>query len=335
MLARRRGHVVQRRRAARRAPRRRDEPASRRAPVRRRCSDRGGGLVRLGRDAAPFATVLGPRWRRRLAAGARRARARAPRGRHRRSVPASRCATRRRSTPTSGAACRSSSASSSSSCCSTAATDCSAELRISEGTLTAALVHPREVFAPGDPRSRPPRSSSCTTTRAATRRRRPRTRRSPSGCAGPASCSASACSTTWSSARDASSAWPRRGAGERSERDVVVLGERRGRHVLAAPRSRPPRGASRAAAAQELHALRDDLGDVALVAVLVVVLPGADRALDVDLAALLQVLAARLAPAFPTRRRCATRCAPGAGPPGRSRPRWWRRGSAPRPARCP
>ena len=37
---------------------------------------------------------------------------------------------------------------SSSSSCSTAATDCIAELRISEGTLTAALVHPREVFAP-------------------------------------------------------------------------------------------------------------------------------------------------------------------------------------------
>src|SRR5262249_56321132 len=28
---------------------------------------RSGGLVRLGRDTAPFAAVLGPRWRRRLA----------------------------------------------------------------------------------------------------------------------------------------------------------------------------------------------------------------------------------------------------------------------------
>src|SRR5439155_1291654 len=48
------------------------------------------------------------------------------------------------------------------------------------------------------------------------------------------------------------------------------------------------------AAAQELHALRDDLGDVAAVAFLVVVLAGADCALDVDLPALGQVLAAGL-----------------------------------------
>ena len=50
------------------------------------------------------------------------------------------------------------------------------EVRVSEGSLTAALVHPREVFAPGDPRRRRPRSSSSTTIRAAIRRRRPRTR---------------------------------------------------------------------------------------------------------------------------------------------------------------
>lgn len=107
----------------------------------------GGGLVRLGRDAAPFATVLGPRWRRRLAV----VRAALELGRRAAGTPlgpgepmrdaAAVYAHFRGRLP-----------------------QCEreqffvllldgrnrliAELRISEGTLTAALVHPREVFAP-------------------------------------------------------------------------------------------------------------------------------------------------------------------------------------------
>ena len=106
-----------------------------------------GGLVRLGRDAAPFATVLGPRWRRRLAV----VRAALELGRRAAGTPlgpgepmrdaAAVYAHFRGRLP-----------------------QCEreqffvllldgrnrliAELRISEGTLTAALVHPREVFAP-------------------------------------------------------------------------------------------------------------------------------------------------------------------------------------------
>src|SRR5207248_5765994 len=53
--------------------------------------------------------------------------------------------------------------------------------------------------------------------------------------------------------------------------------------------------AAAAAPSEELHPLRDDLGDVPPVAVLVVVLAGADGALDVHLAPLGEVLAARLA----------------------------------------
>jgi hypothetical protein len=60
----------------------------------------------------------------------------------------------------------------------------------------------------------------------------------------------------------------------------------------------PPRPAARAvtaaAAPEELDALGDHLGDVALLAFLVVVLAAPDRALDEDLAALVQVLAAAL-----------------------------------------
>ncbi len=80
------------------------------------------------------------------------------------------------------------------------------EVRVSEGSLTAALVHPREVFAPairaaaaalilvhnhpsGDPT---PSAEDCAITR-----RRPRTAPSPSACVRRASWSASACSTTW------------------------------------------------------------------------------------------------------------------------------------------
>src|SRR5262249_33459068 len=80
-----------------------------------------------------------------------------------------------------------------------------------------------------------------------------------------------------------------------SEGNVVVLRHRRGGHVLAAA---VLAGAARRVAAtapEELDALGDDLGGGALVPVLVVVLSCADRALDVHLPALLQVLAARLA----------------------------------------
>ncbi len=106
-----------------------------------------GGIVRLGRDAAQFAALLGPRWRRRLAL----VRAGLELGRRAAATPL-----------VLGEALR----------------DAGAvyghlggrlaqlerevflvllldgrnrllgELRISEGTLTAALVHPREVFAP-------------------------------------------------------------------------------------------------------------------------------------------------------------------------------------------
>src|SRR5690606_7587438 len=53
--------------------------------------------------------------------------------------------------------------------------------------------------------------------------------------------------------------------------------------------------AALAAAAEHLHLVGDDLGDVALLAVLAGELVVADRALDVDLAALAQVLAGDLA----------------------------------------
>ncbi len=109
-----------------------------------RCS---GGLLRLGRDPAPFATLLGPRWRRRLAL------VRAAMELGRRSA----CTPLVPGTPMRDAA-------------SVYAHFCGrlshwererfflllldgrnrlmTELCISEGTLTAALVHPREVFAP-------------------------------------------------------------------------------------------------------------------------------------------------------------------------------------------
>jgi DNA repair protein RadC len=108
---------------------------------------RSGGVVRLGRDTAPFAALLGPRWRWRLAL----VRAALELGRRAAATPL-----------VFGEALR----------------DAAAvyghvggrlaqlerevflvllldgrnrllgEVRISEGTLTAALVHPREVFAP-------------------------------------------------------------------------------------------------------------------------------------------------------------------------------------------
>src|SRR5207247_12186 len=80
-------------------------------------------------------------------------------------------------------------------------------------------------------------------------------------------------------------------------RDVVVLGRGRGadRRLLGGRHAARRLGAGAAPpAAQELHTLRDDLGDVAAVAFLVVVLAGAGRALDVDLPALGEGLAAGL-----------------------------------------
>jgi DNA repair protein RadC len=121
------------------------------APAARRVAEellgRSGGVVRLGRDAAPFADLLGPRWRRRLAvvrAGlelGRRAActplvlgvpmrdAAAVYGHFRGRLPQAEreqffvlLLDGRNRLVT--------------------------ELRVSEGTLTTALVHPREVFAP-------------------------------------------------------------------------------------------------------------------------------------------------------------------------------------------
>src|SRR5204863_9279537 len=114
-------------------------------------------------------------------------------------------------------------------------------------------------------------------------------------------------------------AWRRRGGGDRcnppaddapregarlydarSERNVVVFrcGRGAGRRLLGGSRAAWRLGAA-PAAAQELHALRDDLGDVAAVAFLFVVLAGAGWRLDVDLPALGQVLAAGLRPFAP------------------------------------
>jgi DNA repair protein RadC len=108
---------------------------------------RSGGLLRLGRDAAPFAALLGPRWRRRLAM----VRAAMELGRRAAGTPlvlgdpmrdaAAVYAHFRGRLPQwererffvlllDGR------------------NRLMAELCISEGTLTSALVHPREVFAP-------------------------------------------------------------------------------------------------------------------------------------------------------------------------------------------
>jgi hypothetical protein len=176
---------------------------------------------------------------------------------------------------------------------------------VAEGTLTTALVHPAEVFAPairdraaalilvhnhpsGDPT---PSSEDVALTdrlrqvgevvgipRARPRGGRARAVRQPGG--GAAVVTAAALRT-----------------------DVFVLGHRR-RHVLAATNAATTaaaatggpaaRAVAAPAAAQELDALGDHLGDVALLAFLVVVLAAPDRALDEDLAALVQVLAAAL-----------------------------------------
>src|SRR5260221_330988 len=57
-------------------------------------------------------------------------------------------------------------------------------VEISRGTLTASLVHPREVYRPAILRQLRP-WSSCTTIRAATRRRAPKTSTSRDGCGSP------------------------------------------------------------------------------------------------------------------------------------------------------
>jgi DNA repair protein RadC len=108
---------------------------------------RAGGVVRLGRDATPFATLLGPRWRRRLAL----VRAALELGRRAAATPL-----------VLGEPMRDASAVYAHFCGRLPQCErelffvllvdgrnrLQAELRISEGTLTSALVHPREVFAP-------------------------------------------------------------------------------------------------------------------------------------------------------------------------------------------
>jgi DNA repair protein RadC len=108
---------------------------------------RSGGLVRLGRDAAPFAAVLGPRWRRRLAV----VRAALELGRRAAGTPLV------LGDPMRDAAAIYAHFQGRLPQCEReqffvllldGRNRLMAELRVSEGTLTAALVHPREVFAP-------------------------------------------------------------------------------------------------------------------------------------------------------------------------------------------
>src|SRR5262249_47453613 len=68
---------------------------------------------------------------------------------------------------------------------------------------------------------------------------------------------------------------------------------RRRRRTFVGPAAAPA-AAAVATAAEELDVVGDDLGDVALVAVLVVVGPGLDPALDEHLAALREILRAHL-----------------------------------------
>src|SRR5437868_6220958 len=87
--------------------------------------------------------------------------------------------------------------------------------------------------------------------------------------------------------------------GAQSEWYVVVSGARAAGHFIC-ERRRAGTGAAAAGgatgtAAEEADLLRDDLRHVALVAVLVVVAVGADRALDVDLPPFRKILAAVLA----------------------------------------
>ena len=106
-----------------------------------------GGVVRLGRDAAPFAALLGPRWRRRLAL----VRAALELGRRAAATPL-----------VLGQPMRDAAAVYAHFCGRLPQGErerffvllvdgrnrLQTELCISEGTLTTALVHPREVFAP-------------------------------------------------------------------------------------------------------------------------------------------------------------------------------------------
>src|SRR3954451_21828996 len=93
----------------------------------------------------------------------------------------------------------------------------------------------------------------------------------------------------------------------RSERNVVVRAATTttaattavATEIFARGRRRVVRAAAAlaaflAATAEELHVVGDDLGDVALVAFLVVVRAGLDATLDVDLAALREILGADL-----------------------------------------
>src|SRR5262249_16390116 len=168
------------------------------------------------------------------------------------------------------------------------------EVRVSEGSLTAALVHPREVFAPAireaaaalilvhnHPSGDPTPSAE---DRAITERLRQ---------VGELVGIRVLDHVVIGKGRYASMADEGRwGRADGAERAVVGLagGGRGGRHLF---RARPPSSLA-APAAEELDALGDDLGHVAAVAFLVVVLPGADRTLDVHLPSLGEVLAAGL-----------------------------------------
>jgi DNA repair protein RadC len=106
-----------------------------------------GGLLRLGRDAAPFAALLGPRWRRRLTL----VRAAIELGRRAAGTPAA-LASPLTDAATVYAHFRGRLPQAERERFFVLLLDgrnrLLAELCISEGTLTAALVHPREVFAP-------------------------------------------------------------------------------------------------------------------------------------------------------------------------------------------
>jgi DNA repair protein RadC len=108
---------------------------------------RSGGLLRLGRDPAPFADLLGPRWRRRLAL----VRAALELGRRAACTPLA-LGEPMRDAAAVHAHFRGRLAQLERERFVLLLLDgrnrLMAELCISEGTLTAALVHPREVFAP-------------------------------------------------------------------------------------------------------------------------------------------------------------------------------------------
>src|ERR1700690_2356951 len=80
------------------------------------------------------------------------------------------------------------------------------------------------------------------------------------------------------------------------ERDIVVRARWGGVFTLRGGEARisGATGAAATSATEEAHVARDDLGDVLLVAVLVVVAAVGDAALDIDLAALGEILTAGL-----------------------------------------